>query len=574
MENKVGVRISEILSNDFFSKATVLCGHEGLDHFITKVNVMEVPDIINWVKPGEFLLTTAYSIRDDVLKLNELIPTMKEIGVAGIGLKMKRYIDQLPQSVIDTANAYRFPIIGIPLDMSFGDVISNVLTGVVNRQMKLLVGIDEFNTRLKEIMLRGGELSDIATMIAASAQAPVAIYDDIFKDFVCVAEEKLKGSLEDIMQNNFIDKTYKAKKSYLKNEMTIESDTLFEREISRVMIPINSDEISYGYVIIWDINNDIPDSTIMMIEAAASLIALNSSKKLSVYENENKHKIEFIEELLSNQELQQQRALEKVSYFDFNRGHVYGVVLVTIDKTFTEVARTPNNTKMLKQLNSKLISVVERLDRFYKGEMIYGTKSDRVIFLIGHDQTKDEDLMKSDLINVAGELLSLSRLENIHNKISIGIGRTYSDCKDLYKSYLEAQRAVQNISLRSESKKILHFDELGIYRILSNEVIQPEIQQFFIETLGPIVAYDREKDAELLETLRVYYKCNCNLKKVSEEMYTHYNTIIYRIQRIKDIGNIDFNNPDVSLNIHMALKILDVINLDHIIIEKEPIWKR
>lgn len=574
MQNKVGVKVSEILELDFFKNATVLCGEKGLDNYIAKVNVMEVPDIIDWVKPGEFLLTTAYSIKDDILKLNELIPVMKRIGVAGLGIKTKRYIEKLPQSVLDTANTHDLPVISIPLELSYGDIISNILTSVVNRQMKVLVQIDEFNTRLKEIMLRGGELNEIASMIEGVVNAPVAIYEEIFKDYVCLAEKQYQPTLNNIIESVFIKRTSRSRQVYGIKE---HEDLIDGVSVKRLMIPIYSDEISYGYVIIWDVNNNIPDATLVMIEAATSLIALNSSKKLSVYENENKHKIDFIEELLSSQETQQMRAVEKASYFDFNIGHVYGVLLVSIDKTYTEVAITPNNTKMLKQLNSKLISVVERLHRFFKGEMIYGNKSDRVIFLLGYDRSIDEACMKKNMIQVGEELLKFASLENIHNKISVGLGRTYCDYKDLYKSYREAQRSVYKMGLSEENKNILHFDELGIYRILSNEEIQPEIQQFFVETLGNIVAYDREKDAELLETLKMYYACGCNLKRVSEELYTHYNTVIYRIQRIKEIGNIDFSDPNVSLNVHIALKILDVINLDNIIIEKnkkESLWKR
>ena len=347
----------------------------------------------------------------------------------------------------------------------------------------------------------------------------------------------------------------------------VDEDIIKDTRTKRLMIPIYSDGISYGYVIIWDLYDRIPDSTLMMIEAATSLIALHSSKKLSVYENENKHKIDFIEELLSDSDVQKQRAVEKASYFDFNIHHNYGVLLVSLDKTYTEVVRTPNNTMMLKQLNSKLISVVERLHRFYKGEMIYGNKSDRVVFLIGFDNTHTPEKMKEAIIALGQDLLSFARMENIHNEITIGMGRVYGDYRELYKSYREAQRTIHRINLSSHNKAIMHFDELGIYRILSDQGISGEIQQFFIETLGPIVAYDREKDAELLETLRMYYACGCNLKKVSEEMYTHYNTVIYRIQRIKEIGNIDFSDPDVSLNVHIALKILDVINLDSIVID-------
>ena len=43
-------------------------------------------------------------------------------------------------------------------------------------------------------------------------------------------------------------------------------------------------------------------------------------------------------------------------------------------------------------------------------------------------------------------------------------------------------------------------------------------------------------------------------------MFTHYNTVIYRLQRIKEINKIDLNNPDTALNLHIALKISDIIN--------------
>ncbi len=559
MQNNIGVRVKEILELDCLKGATTLCGHGGLEHYITKVNVMEVPDIINWVKPGEFLLTTAYSIKDDIQKLNEMIPILKEKGVAGIGIKTKRYIEELPESVTMTANRLDFPIISIPIEVSFGDVITNILTSVVSRQTSLLIQIHEFNNKLKDIMLRGGELYEIAQMISDVVDSPTAITEDIFRDFVIVADDEHKKWIMPIMDQVYLKKTIKHKRSFKDYGIEHCEDFVEGRNIKRVMIPIFSADTLYGHVMIWNINDTLLDATLFMIEAAASLIALNSSKKLSVYENENKHKIEFIEELLSSNEHQLLRALEKASYFDFNKSNIYGVVLATLIESNTDVKLTPNNSTILKQLNSKLISVVERLQRSYKAELIYGNKSDRVVFLLGFDANKDEVYIKQQMSLFSKDLLAFSKLENIHHSVAIGIGRPYGNYKDLYKSYREAGRAIQKMALSRYQEHILHFDELGIYRILSNEEIQPELYQFFMETLGPIVAYDKEKEGDLLETLKAYYQCGCNLKKVSEEMYTHYNTVIYRMQRIREIANIDFNDPNVSLNVHIALKIMDIL---------------
>lgn len=556
MRRNIGVKVEEIIQMEFLSEAELLCGRGGLQNFITTVNVMEVPDIVNWVKPGEFLLTTAYSIKDDIQKLNELIPLMKEIGVAGIGIKMKRYIEKLPEDVLKTADQLDFPILSIPLDVSFGDVITAVLTTVVNKQTNVLIQIDEFNSDLKEIMLRGGALNEIAEMIHGVVKSPIAITEEIFKDFVIVASDSLKQDISNVVEKTFFKKNGKWKRNKRNSEIQRITDRLGDKEVTRVMIPIYSDEMAYGYVVIWEWDHPISESTLFMIQAATSLIALNSAKKLSVYENENKHKIEFIEELLSQEESRQYRAIDKASYFDFDLNNTYGVIVASISD---QVKFTPNNSKMLKQMNAKLITVVERLHRNYSGELIYGNKSDRVIFMLGFDPSKEADKVKKEMLQFATELQQFAKLENIHKQLNIGIGRSYSNYKELHKSYREAQRVLQNLTLHHDGSNCLHFDELGIYRILSHEDIQPELYQFFVETLGPIAKYDREKDAELLQTLKMYYQCGCNLKRVSEEMFTHYNTVIYRMQRIKEIGNIDFNDANITLNVHIALKILDVL---------------
>lgn len=567
MQSKLGVPMSEILAIDLLETCEVLCGANGLERMVTKVNVMEVPDIVQWLKPGEFLLTTAYSIKDDISKLNDLIPMMCDIGVAGLGIKVKRYIEELPESVMDLANTLNFPIIKIPMDVSFGDIITAVLTKVVNKQTDLLIQIDGFNNRLKDIMLRGGDLMEIADMIRDLVGAPVAITEEMFKDFVISAENHLTDHFKEIVETLLLKKGSRLKKHFGEQPIEVYYDHVNGSEMKRIMIPILSDDMLYGHVIIWNIDEMVAKKTLFMIEAASSLIALNSSKKLSIYENENKHKIDFIEEILSPYEGHQLRAIEKANYFDFDKNKAYGVVLVKIIETSQDIRMTPNNAQILKRLNAKLVSVVERLQRFYKGETIYGTKSDRVIFLLGFDPFEHPDQAKEKMIQLTHEIMNFSKLEGIDQKIHLGIGRVYTDYKSLYKSYQEADRAIQKLVLSNKTEKILHFDDLGIYRFLSNEAIQGELVQFFIETLGPIVQYDHDKGAELLNTLKVYYACNCNLKRVSEEMFTHYNTIIYRMQRIKEIGNIDFNDPNTSLNVHIAMKILDVIQLDQM---KEP----
>ncbi|MFC7557950.1 helix-turn-helix domain-containing protein [Paenibacillus farraposensis] len=61
-----------------------------------------------------------------------------------------------------------------------------------------------------------------------------------------------------------------------------------------------------------------------------------------------------------------------------------------------------------------------------------------------------------------------------------------------------------------------------------------------------------------------------NGAKTAEELYVHYKTVTYRIERIKEITGIDLEDPDEVLSVQVGLKILVLIgdnpviwHLDH-----------
>ena len=142
MYNISGITVEELLDLDIMNEGKILAGKKGLTNVITKVNVMEVPDIINWVEEGEFLLTTAFSMKDDLEGFRDLIIHLKEKGLAGLGIKTKRYIKEVPMDVLKIADDLGFPLIEISYDLSYSTIITGVLTEIVNNQTNKLYRID------------------------------------------------------------------------------------------------------------------------------------------------------------------------------------------------------------------------------------------------------------------------------------------------------------------------------------------------------------------------------------------------------------------------------------------------
>lgn len=90
-------------------------------------------------------------------------------------------------------------------------------------------------------------------------------------------------------------------------------------------------------------------------------------------------------------------------------------------------------------------------------------------------------------------------------------------------------------------------------------LLTEELEDFYATTLKPLVDYDNKKSTELVKTLEAYFMFNGNLTRMSEHLYTHYNTILYRINRINEITGMSLDDSNDRLNLEIALKIRELL---------------
>lgn len=79
--------------------------------------------------------------------------------------------------------------------------------------------------------------------------------------------------------------------------------------------------------------------------------------------------------------------------------------------------------------------------------------------------------------------------------------------------------------------------------------------------ISPDIARLRKAEKEfsfsLLDTLRVYLSCDCNLNRAAERLYIHKNTMLYRMNHIRSVLRCDLNDPDERLLLALSFKLLD-----------------
>jgi sugar diacid utilization regulator len=142
---------------------------------------------------------------------------------------------------------------------------------------------------------------------------------------------------------------------------------------------------------------------------------------------------------------------------------------------------------------------------------------------------------------------------------SIGIGTPANAPSALPKSFSEAQRALQVLEASVDPSGVRRFDELGVYRIFDPGDDRPEVRDFVTEWLGPLMIYDRKRNADLVRTLAHYLDSGGNYDLTAQSLNIHRSTLRYRLKRIREISGRDTQDVDTRLNLHLATKVRDVV---------------
>lgn len=546
MDLNYGISMGSILRLDILKNAKLLAGAAGMEGIVTSVNVMVDPNIINVSNSGDLLISTAYAVRENIPQLKTLIPRMHDIGVVGLGLKFNSYIQEVPDDIIEVANELCFPLFEIPNEISFSQIITPIMTTIVNNQAHTLMDIYELQKALTATMLSGGNLQSIAQTLYDRFGNSVAIYNDFFSSFVLACNDQRRESISRRMENS-IRTNVIAKDAGISLLSHREVDNLDSLICNKISIPIYSDKKKYGSIFIWEDNREITSVDLAVLEAATSLIALDMIKKISMYEMENNHKATLLDDLLVKDEERQRKSLANAEYFDFDveASHQVAVIRVLSGNS------TIGNSSLYKT-NNNIVNVLRRICRNNAIKVLFVNKCDSIVLVFENPAHNNEEY-SLEVKNFVNTVLSALDMDGISESVSIGVGRNYAEASDLWKSFAEARRAASCNSVGST--RVHYFEKLGVYRFLAYENLQPELATFYNETLKVLVDYDHDRDSELVHTLSLYFKCGGNLKRLAEEMGVHYNTVAYRIQRIKELAHVSFDDADQLLNLQIALKI-------------------
>ncbi|MEU3063599.1 GAF domain-containing protein [Streptomyces subrutilus] len=98
--------------------------------------------------------------------------------------------------------------------------------------------------------------------------------------------------------------------------------------------------------------------------------------------------------------------------------------------------------------------------------------------------------------------------------------------------------------------------DLGFVGVLLGD--RTDLGGYVRQTLGPVLDYDARRGTDLVHTLQVYFASGMSQTRTREALHVHINTVVQRLDRIARLLGRDWQRPDRALELQLALRIARV----------------
>ena len=183
----------------------ILAGASSLDNEIKKVTVLDALDAPNYLSGGELVLTSSFIFNNDTLKLITFCKSLKSRGACGLCLKQNRYMDNIPDELIEFGHKNNFFIAQISSKFVWTDIIHRFYSlkyGLENLKDSLSSSLNIVDTYIR---LYNADFNKFIDNSSRSFNVNYIIFNENFESIDKVLSKNLeKEDIDELIENVII----------------------------------------------------------------------------------------------------------------------------------------------------------------------------------------------------------------------------------------------------------------------------------------------------------------------------------------------------------------------------------
>ena len=520
--------------NKDFKDFKLLAGEKGLYNEIKSVDIMEVPDGVYWTKPGDFIITTGYSIKKEDASLEFIVKTLIERRVAALGFKVGRFVDEIPDDILNFADKHNFPIIYIPITTSYISIFKPIYNLLENKESYEFYIITEFKKELQNLMGKSYNISNVKDLLFQYIGHDVYIF---WND-----KSNIKGANNDFLSSNI-------KKGIEDNLAEIystnESISFEEMNYKYTIFKVEGVNTILGFVCIaMNKGEELTKVDEMIIRESIPLISIYFISYANKIMTNNKSIDDFYFNVLEGRyENNEFKLREDASYLDID---------ININRLIWILDFSLCNSQEYNSIEEKVLDIMDMQNkRFY-----YQNHNRGFIFITElRESPKDVIVLKDYFKFMLAEL----NKQFPNKSFNIGVSKPCGNLKYLKYAYEEADFSLIIGKKLSCDENIFFYDNYMIYHLLCEIGDHPTLVKIYRNTVKRLIDYDSEYNTELLRTVKVFVNNDFNINQSAEKLFIHRNTLYKRIDRINTILDLDIDKSENRLILQIALKYNEIL---------------
>lgn len=519
-------RVKDLLQLPAFREFRLIAGSGGLDHVITAVDTMEVPDIVPWIRENELLVTTAYCIRGDHRALEDLLRKMKSRGVAALALKT-RFLGEIPQETLALADQLSLPLIQIPPQIPFVDITNPLMQALASEQNRIYQFTEEISRRFLDIQIQGHGLREMLELVRDSTGCSVFVTDEAAR----IVEQ---APASDLAAGEFLEE--KAGELFLRQEFRegeeeIRSCSCGGAQYDRMCLEIPDQVFSANYLIVIGTAGILDTICAAAVRQAASYLALELSLRERELRAQNARKAEFLEKLAERGFSSEAEAAAQAKALAWPTPPF----LLSVSSLFPSgSAEDPGEDGQFS--TPHLLPLFAGGLRELHPRTLLAAQDGSVVCL--YPISVPAGKVKEALDNIAHTVLAQRGL-----RVVSAVSSPVESYLDVAFHYRTLERAIKAKWAQMDRGGALLAQDAVLSGIYSRMAELPECREFAEHILRPLKQYDAVHKTNLVKTA-FYLSKNLGVQNVTAaELFLHRNSLSYRIRQIRELCHLDLTQP-------------------------------
>jgi purine catabolism regulator len=529
------VTVSEVLRLALPPGSDVIAGLGGTGRGIFWARLLGARQgLLSGSEAGEMVLLPASAVGRGFSRV------VRDLGEAGVEAILVTTMP--PPDALAAADELGMPILRVGAQASLIDIERAITSLIVDKESQVRRRVEQIYERLLATLVDDGGIEALAAEVADVARRPTIVLDEYFRVQVAVPDDETTQQIGHDVGATLAagDPRALGARPAAPFWLTAANDSP-----EALVVPLRLHGTPAGYLVLGG-PGDVTDLDRQVAERAARVLGIELAKQRAVTEAQLRLQGDFLDDLLSGGYPSEEAMLARARWMGHDLGRPHVLLAVSLE----EMADREAGSQRLQAADLVRTEVL----RLAPGALLR-ERQDRLAVALPRSTppTSEEALELAE--HLRQRLASL--LNSSH--VTIGVGRHHGGIGGLALSFREAEQALAIGRALLGGNRSVHFEHLGVQRLLFQLRNNPELASFYEDLLGKLQAHDERQGAELVHTLEAFFACHGNHVRTAQRLHLHRNTLLYRLDRAKQVLGVDLDDAETRLALQVALKIGRVI---------------